>query len=137
MCAISVTLSLPPLFRMLIRGLPILFQGFYMKRSNKTVPDMFRASVKKYQDKVIFINEADGSKWTFNQVNIKQCAEKKNLVLFPLCNFSRSKSTATKWRIISWPKDSRRETALHSTWKTGRNTLRHGEKEKKTRLKQR
>ena len=53
---------------MLFRGLPILFHGFYMKRTNKTVPDMFRASVKKYQDKVIFINEADEAKWTYNQV---------------------------------------------------------------------
>ena len=53
---------------MMYRGLPILFQGLYMKRTNKTVPDMFRKTVNKFQDKVMFINEADDKKWTYNQV---------------------------------------------------------------------
>jgi hypothetical protein len=59
---------LKPLGRLLWRGLRVIRDMFAVKYFNQTYQQMFRKVVKKYPNKILFVNTTDDSTWTYSQV---------------------------------------------------------------------
>ena len=54
--------------RLLVRGLKLLVRMAYLKTLDKNVVTMFRQTVDKYPERVMFVNANDGTEWTYSKV---------------------------------------------------------------------
>lgn len=56
-------------FHLLIRGVKLLFRMAYIKLYNVNIIGVFRATLSRYPNRVMYVNASSGAEWTYSKVS--------------------------------------------------------------------
>ena len=62
--------TLPRDLNLLVRGLKLLFTMFYVKTFDINIVKAFRGVLKKYPNRVMFVNASTSEEWTYAKVGV-------------------------------------------------------------------
>ena len=62
--------TLPRDLNLLVRGMKLLFTMFYVKTFDINIVKAFRGVLKKYPNRVMFVNASTSEEWTYAKVGV-------------------------------------------------------------------